>query len=226
MGEVGGGNVTSSVPVGPHRASPLVQGASSHQPPGPSVPPCVCGGVGSLVAVSSVPSCLRLQSSSPLLPARLPRGRGARGGLSRGARPRLWLPPVGFLWGTRRGDRAPLAPDRAVPMAVTLPAGRRSPSIQTPTRERSAACGASQPGRPTSDSCGQTLAEPSGVRGARSAHSRLLGGPQSWLRGTDFQRLSRGQHLSAPRLPLVPVQKRGAHGAFVESLFAVSAQVS
>lgn len=65
-----------------------------------------------------------------------------------------------------------------------------------------------------------------GVRGARSAHSRLLGGPQSWLRGTDFQRLSRGQHLSAPRLPLVPVQKRGAHGAFVESLFAVSAQVS
>lgn len=145
---------------------------------------------------------------------------------SRGARPRLWLPPVGFLWGTRRGDRAPLAPDRAVPMAVTLPAGRRSPSIQTPTRERPAACGASQPGRPTSDSCGQTLAEPSGVRGARSAHSRLLGGPQSWLRGTDFQRLSRGQHLSAPRLPLMPVQKRGAHGAFVESLFAVSAQVS
>lgn len=218
--------MTSSVPVGPHRASPLEQGASSHQPPGPSVPPCVCGGVGSLVAVSSVPSCLRLQSSSPLLPARLPRGRGARGGLSRGARPRLWLPPVGFLWGTRRGDRAPLAPDRAVPMAVTLPAGRRSPSIQTPTRERSAACGASQPGRPTSDSCGQTLAEPAGGRGARSAHSRLLGGPQSWLRGTDFQRLSRGQHLSAPRLPLVPVQKRGAHGAFVESLFAVSAQVS
>lgn len=218
--------MASSVPVGPHRASPLVQGASSHQPPGPSVPPCVCGGVGSLVAVSSVPSCLRLQSSSPLLPARLPRGRGARGGLSRRARPRLWLPPVGFLWGTRRGDRAPLAPDRAVPMAVTLPAGRRSPSIQTPTRERPAACGASQPGRPTSDSCGQTLAEPSGVRGARSAHSRLLGGPQSWLRGTDFQRLSRGQHLSAPRLPLVPVQKRGAHGAFVESLFAVSAQVS
>lgn len=218
--------MTSSVPVGPHQASPLVQGASSHQPPGPSVPPCVCGGVGSLVAVSSVPSCLRLQSSSPLLPARLPRGRGARGGLSRGARPRLWLPPVGFLWGTRRGDRAPLAPDWAVPMAVTLPAGRRSPSIQTPTRECSAACGASQPERPTSDSCGQTLAEPSGGRGARSAHSRLLGGPQSWLRGTDFQRLSRGQHLSAPRLPLVPVQKRGAHGAFVESLFAVSAQVS
>lgn len=65
-----------------------------------------------------------------------------------------------------------------------------------------------------------------GGSGARSAHSRLLGGPQSWLRGTDFQRLSRGQHLSAPRLPLVPVQKRGAHGAFVESLFAVSAQVS
>lgn len=85
MGQVGGGNVTSSVPVGPHQASPLVQGASSHQPPGPSVPPCVCGGVGSLVAVSSVPSCLRLQSSSPLLPARLPRGRGARGGLQPGS---------------------------------------------------------------------------------------------------------------------------------------------
>lgn len=94
--------MTSSVPVGPHQASPLVQGASSHQPPGPSVPPCVCGGVGSLVAVSSVPSCLRLtpprprrtwwpqpgSTSETVAPAcRIPVGDEARGPSPSGSRP-------------------------------------------------------------------------------------------------------------------------------------------
>lgn len=218
--------MTSSVPVGPHRASPLVQGASSHQPPGPSVPPCVCGGVSSLVAVSSVPSCLRLQSSSPLLPARLPRGRGARGGLQPGSTSETVAPAC----------RIPVGDEARGPS----PSGSRPGCADG----RHPSCRSTQPlhSDPDAEAPGglwhfparaaherQLWTDPRrafGVRGARSAHSRLLGGPQSWLRGTDFQRLSRGQHLSAPRLPLVPVQKRGAHGAFVESLFAVSAQVS
>lgn len=226
MGEVGGGNVRArsrSVRTRPPR---WCRGLPPTSLQGRLSPPAFVAG--SAAWSLSPPSPPASACRAPVRSSRpdSPEAEAHVVAFSRGARPRLWLPPVGFLWGTRRGDRAPLAPDRAVPMAVTLPAGRRSPSIQTPTRECPAACGASQPGRPTSDSCGQTLAEPAGVRGARSAHSRLLGGPQSWLRGTDFQRLSRGQHLSAPRLPLVPVQKRGAHGAFVESLFAVSAQVS
>lgn len=203
-----------------------MQGASSHQPPGPSVPPCVCGGVGSLVAVSSVPSCLRLQSSSPLLPARLPQGRGARGGLQLGSTSETVAPacriPVGdeARGPSPSGSRPGCADGRHPSCRLTQPlhsdpdAGALGGLWRFPARAAHERQLWTDPRRAF------------GVRGARSAHSRLLGGPQSWLRGTDFQRLSRGQHLSAPRLPLVPVQKRGAHGAFVESLFAVSAQVS